>query len=125
MENAKEIGTQLVSLYRDGKAIDAIEQLYADHVVNVEASQGSTPSREIVGKKAVLEKAKWWAENNQVHHVELVGPLPHGASKFAVFFRLDLTNKQMNNTRLELVEVGVYEIAAGKVVHEEFFYDNG
>ncbi len=53
MESAKEIGTKLVNLYRDGKAIEAIEKLYDDNVVSVEASQRSGLSRELVGKSGL------------------------------------------------------------------------
>ncbi len=122
--DAKAVGTELVSMYREGKThIEVVQKLFSNNVVSVEAIQGSGPAREISGMDAVIDKAKWWANNNVVHSAEYKGPYPHGDNKFALFFNLDLTNKQMNNTRLQLEEVAVYEVSEGKVVHEEYFYN--
>ena len=125
MSNAKEIGTQLVNLCREGKNADAIESLYADNVVSVEAVEGGGFPRQMDGKEAVAGKGKWWSENHEVHSAEIHGPFPHGDNKFAVHFNFDVTSKPMNNTRMKLDEVGVYEVADGKIVREEFFYDMG
>jgi len=125
MSNAKEIGTKLVNLCREGKNLDAINNLYADNVVSVEAVEGGGFPREMSGKEAVLGKGKWWGENHEVHSSEVSGPFPHGDNKFAVRFNMDVTSKPMNNTRMQLDEVGVYEVEDGKIVREEFFYDMG
>lgn len=120
--SALEIGTKLVELCREGKNVEAIETLYADGVVSVEAVDGGGFPRTMTGKEAVVGKGKWWQENHEVHSAEVDGPFPHGPDKFAVIFHFDVTSKPMNNTRMQLHEVGVYTVADGKVSHEEFYY---
>ncbi len=123
MANAKEVGTQLVSMCREGKNHECVQKLYADNVVSVESVAGGGMDREANGKEAVLGKSTWWAENHEVHSAEVMGPFPHGDNKFAVRFKMDVTSKPMGNQRMELDEIGVYEVADGKIVREEFFYD--
>ena len=122
MSNAKEIGTRLVELCRAGKNLEAIQSLYADNVVSVEAADSPGFPRQMDGKEAVLGKGKWWSENHEVHSAQVEGPYPHGDDRFAVRFQMDVTSKPMNNARMQLDEVGVYQVADGKVVREEFFY---
>ena len=123
MMTAKQVGEQIVKRYLEGKSVEAVEALYADDVISVEAHQGGGPPQLVRGKSAVVEKAKWWRDNNIIHHANLKGPFPHGDHKFAIFYVLDLTNKDMNNTRVSLEEVGVYEVKDGKVTREEFYYN--
>ena len=123
--SAREIGTKLVALCREGKNLEAIESLYADDVVSVEAAEGGGFPRTMTGKATVLGKGQWWEENHEIHEASVDGPFPHGDDRFAVIFHYDITSKPMNNARMELNEVGVYTVKNGKVVREEFFYDMG
>lgn len=123
--SALEIGTKLVALCREGKNLEAIEGLYGDDIVSVEAVGGGGFPRTMNGKEAVVGKAKWWNENHEVHSAEVEGPFPHGDDRFAVIFRFDVTSKPMNNTRMKLNEIGVYTVANGKVSREEFYYHMG
>lgn len=124
MSNIKEIGTKLVALCREGKAVEAIESFYDANVVSIESSQYSPDfPRQIESKKAVLEKSKYWEKNTQVHSREINGPFPHGDDKFAVTFKIDATMDGMGRSTLE--EVAVYEVKNGKIVKEEFFYEMG
>lgn len=121
MSNAKEIGTQLVNLCKEGKNADAIDQLYSDDVVSVESVAGEGFPREMKGKEAVMGKNKWWGENHEVHSGDVAGPYPHGDDRFAVRFQYDVTSKQ-SNQRFQMDEIGVYTVADGRVVREEFYY---
>jgi len=120
--NAKTVGTELVNLCREGKGLEAISRLYADDVVSVESAAAPGFDKVTSGKPAVEAKSKFWAENTEVHSFEAEGPFPHGDEKFAVIFKIDATMK-MANSRQTLEEVGVYEVANGKVVREEFFFN--
>ena len=117
-----EVGTKLVDLCRGGQFQEAIQTLYADDVVSVEPID--TPmGREAKGLDAVKGKNKWWAENHEVHGMEIKGPYPH-EDRFIVHFHLDLTPKQ-SGQRMQMDEVGLYAVKDGKVVREEFFYHAG
>ena len=74
----------------------------------------------VLGLEAVLAKGEWFAANHDIHSTTVEGPLVAG-SHFAVTFKLEITFKP-ENKRFTMEEIGVYKVADGKVVHEEFFY---
>lgn len=120
---ALEVGQRLVALCNEGKNLDAINELYADGVVSVEASDSpdGTP-REMAGIEAVRGKNEWWVENHEIHGGSVEGPFMHGDDRFAAIFHFDVTSKPMGNQRMQLHEVGVFTVDGGKVVREEFYY---
>ncbi len=122
--SAKEIGQQIVNLCREGKNLEAIDTLYAENVVSVEAAPGPDGNPVAEGIQAVRGKNQWWSENHEIHSASVEGPWPHGDDRFAVRFSYDITNKPMNR-RMKMDEIGVFHVADGKVVREEFFYQMG
>jgi hypothetical protein len=58
---------------------------------------------------------------HEVHSANVTGPWPHG-DRFIVGFQYDVTNKP-SGKRMKLDEVGLYTVSKGKIVREEFFYD--
>ena len=106
--------------------MEAIERLYAQNIVSVEAAApaGQGVEREMQGLEAVKAKGKWWEENHEIHNASVEGPWPHGANKFAVRFCYDVTNKPQNQ-RMKLDEIAVYSVESDKIVREEFFYAGG
>ncbi len=119
---AKEVGEKLVGYCREGRNVDAINELYADDIVSIEAMEPPEGgARRMEGKEAILGKNRWWAENHEVHSGEASGPFPHGDDQFAAIFRYDVTNKP-SGQRFMMEEVAVYTLRDGKVAQEEFFY---
>lgn len=116
----KEVANRLVSLCREGKYHEALQELYSPDIVSVEPFAPEGRSREMKGIEAVAGKGQWWAENHEVHTSSVEGPLVAG-SHFSVVFRLDVTFKPQSR-RFTLEEIAVYKVADGKVVYEEFFY---
>ena len=119
--NANDIGKKLVGLCKEGRNEEAARTLYAENIESVEAATPPGGERVTKGLAGVIAKGKWWAENNTVHSSEVFGPYPHGDDRFAVRFVYDVTFKPKNERR-KLDEVGVFHVANGKVVREEFFY---
>lgn len=122
----KQIGQRLVALCREGKFKEAVEELYSQDVVSVEAVGDATMPAESQGIDAVRAKGEWWEANHEVHGCEVAGPFPnHG--RFAVIFRMDITSKigPMAGQRMQFQEVAVYTVANNKIVREEFYYDMG
>ncbi len=122
--SSTEIGKKLVEYCRQGQNVEAINNLYSQDIVSVEAAGGNGMPREMAGLQAVLGKSQWWVENNEVHSANVEGPFPHGDDKFAVLFDYDVTFKPTGQ-RTQMREVGVYTCAADKVVREEFYYPTG
>lgn len=116
----QEIANSVVQLCSQGKFEEAIEQLYSPEIVSVEACAPPGQSRETKGLDGVRAKGKWWVENHDVHSCTVEGPLVAG-SHFAVTFKMDVTFKPQSR-RFQLEEIGVYMVANGKIVREEFFY---
>ena len=119
------VAQQLADLCRRGENLQAIDTLYAEDVVSVEAmdSPGDMP-RTMNGKAAVRGKNQWWFENHELHGGDVRGPLPHLPDRFALIFAFDVTPKAgpMAGQRMQLEEVAIYTVENGKIAHEAFFY---
>jgi SnoaL-like domain len=116
----KEVADKLVQLCREGKFQDAVDALYSPNIVSVEAMAPPGESRDLKGFDAVKKKTEDWVKTHEVHSSVVEGPLVAG-SHFAVTFKLDVTNKP-DSKRVYLEEIGIYKVADGKIVYEEFFY---
>ena len=117
----QEVADTLTKLCSVGKFDEAMNKLYSNSIVSMEAGAPPGQSRESKGIDAVRKKAEWWAANHEVHSVKVEGPLVAG-SHFTVTYKLDITFKPQNK-RLNMEEVAVYKVADGKIVYEEFFYN--
>jgi hypothetical protein len=117
----QEVADTLVKLCSQGKFEEATKTLYASDIVSVEAGAPPGQSRETKGIDAVKAKGEWWVANHEVHSAKVEGPLVAG-SHFAVVFKLDVTFKP-EKKRFTMEEIGIYKVANGKVVYEEFFYN--
>ena len=116
----QEVAEKLVAMCKEGKFHEAVESLYGDEIVSVEAMAPPGQSRESKGLEAVKAKGEWWGANHEIHTSTMEGPLVAGPH-FAVTFKMDVTFKP-ENRRFQMEEVAVYKVADGKVVYEEFFY---
>ena len=118
-----EIAQKMVDLCRQGKNMEALETLFSDDVVSVEAAAMPGMDREAKGLAAVKAKGEWWVENHEVHSASVTGPWPHD-DRFIVGFEYDVTNKP-SGQRMQMNETGLYTVSNGKIVREEFFYNTG
>ena len=118
-----EIAKKLVELCRQGKNAEALDTLFSDDVVSVEAGVPPGMEREAKGLAAVKAKGEWWVANHEIHSASVSGPWPHD-DRFVVGFQYDVTNKP-SGQRMKLDEVALYTIRNGKIAREEFFYDMG
>jgi len=116
----QEVAQTLVAMCRQGQFREAIAALYSEDIVSVEAGAPPGGDREVKGIPAVLGKSDWWVNNHEVHESIVEGPLVAGAH-FAVKFDFDVTFKPTGK-RFRMCELAVYQVAGGKVVREEFFY---
>lgn len=100
-----------------------MKELYADHIVSVEAVAHPDGTFETAGKVAVIQKSTDWAGAHEIHSPSTEGPFV-ADGKFAVVFDFDVTAKA-TGTRSALREIAVYKVEGGKIVHEEFLYAAG
>jgi ketosteroid isomerase-like protein len=116
----KEVAAELVKLASKGKFREALDELYAPDILSVEAGAPEGMSRETKGIEGVIGKGEWWASNHDIHSIAVEGPLAAG-SHFSVVYKLDATFKPQGR-RFQMEEIGVYQVADGKIVREEYFY---
>ncbi len=124
MSSALDIGQQIADYCRQGRNLDAVDSFYGKDIVSIEpeSDPGSSAHR-TEGIDAIRAKNEHWIKNNQVHSLSVEGPLPHG-DRFILLFTLDFTPGvgPAAGKRIQMQEAGLYTVADGKVVHEEFFY---
>ncbi len=114
----KEVADKLVSMCREGRNLEVIEQLYADDVVSREMP--GTPQEVSTGIKEVFAKSEGWLNDVQeMHRAEVSDPVVAG-NHFTTKMSYDVTFKSRGRQQMD--EVCVYEVSNGKVVNEQFFY---
>ena len=121
----KSIAEAFVANCRAGKEAEGLDTLYAADAVSAEAlpTPGSE-SGETHGLEGIKGKHAWWNSAMEMHESEVTGPFLFGEDRFAVVFRIDVTERESGN-RTQMQEVGVYTVAGGKIVREEFYYHPG
>ena len=109
----EEVAKKVVELVRKQAWYEALDTLYDQDIVSVEAT---TP--ESRGKEAVRGKIDWWVNAMEVHSFKASEPFV-GHDRFVVQYDADVTDKKSKERR-KLSEVGVYTVKDGKIVREEF-----
>ena len=116
--NTEEIANKLVDLCRKGEWMKALDELYANDIVSVEAREMENRAAEMRGIDLVRGKTHWWEQNMEVHSAKVSGPFV-ARDTFVVQFDVDVTEKA-SGKRMQMSEVGIYTCKDGKVTREEF-----
>jgi hypothetical protein len=116
--NTEEVAKKVVELVRKQAWYEALDSLYADDIVSVEAQTRDGSSPEMRGKQAVRGKVDWWVNGMEVHSFKAGEPFV-AHNRFVVQYDADVTDKS-SKARFQLSEVGVYTVKDGKIVREEF-----
>ncbi|MCR9279445.1 MAG: nuclear transport factor 2 family protein [Pseudomonadaceae bacterium] len=116
--NTIEIGKRLVELASDSADAQALDELYADSIMSIEANAEGEPQT-WEGIKAVREKHAWWESVTTMHSTTVEGPFAgSGDDQFVVRFDMDVTMQDQG--RSQMSEVGLYTVANGKIVREVY-----
>jgi SnoaL-like domain len=111
--NTEEVAKKVVELVRKQAWYEALDTLYDEDIVSLEAT---TP--ETRGKEGVRGKIDWWVDAMEVHSFKANGPFV-AHDRFVVQYDADVTDKK-SKQRTQISEVGVYTVKNGKIVREEF-----
>ena len=118
MLTTSDISSRLVTLIRAGQFIDAQTELMAPDCLQVEPAHAVAPS--VSGLAAILEKEKaFQAAVIEMHSITISEPVVAGVF-FSISLHFDLTLQKRG--RVQLAEIGLYEVKNGKIVREQFFY---
>lgn len=111
-----------MALCNDGRDTEVVETLYAADIVSIEGQGSDEMPARMEGIDAIKGKHAWWYDNHEVHSSVAQGPFcGHRDDQFVVKFEMDVTHKP-SGQRTQMTEVGLYTVAGGKVVQEEFLY---
>jgi hypothetical protein len=113
----EEVAKQVVHLTTKQAWREAVDTLYGDDIVSVEADSGPS-SPEMRGLEAIYGKIDWWTKAMEVHDCKVSGPFV-AHDRFVVQYDMDVTERE-SGKRFQLSEVGVYTVKDGKIVREEF-----
>ena len=116
--STEEIAKKVVELTRKQAWYEALDKLYDDDIVSVEAFSMGGDSPETRGKEGVRGKIDWWVNATEVHSFTANGPFV-AHDRFVVQYDADVTDKNSKQQR-KLSEVGVYTVKDGKIIREEF-----
>jgi ketosteroid isomerase-like protein len=100
----------------------AYRDLYSTGIVSIETGDDSDMGH-IEGMEGLKKKVDWWSDTFEVHGIEVSDPIV-SESWFTVRFEMDTTHKP-SGQRSKTSEIAVYQVADGKIVREQFFYDRG
>ena len=114
----EEIGKKVVELTRQRAWREAIDTLYADEIVSVEAHGMGGDSPEKRGIEAVRGKTDWWVNSMNVYDLKVTGPFV-AHDRFVVIYDFEFGEKT-SEQRTKVSEAGVYTVKDGKIVREEF-----
>ena len=116
----KEIAEKLVSWCKAGDFEKPYEHLFSQEIVSIE-NDGKGENGTVQGFEGVQKKGEWWRDNFEVHEAQVSEPLV-AHNWFSVRFDLDTTHKPSGN-RSKMSEIGIYQVRDGKIIKEQFFYD--
>ena len=119
--NTQEVADKLVKYCRQGQNLEAIDELYSDSIVSVEPK--GSPAELTEGKVNVVEKTRGFFKSvEEVHSGFVSDPIVCG-NHFTISMGNDITFKGQG--RMNMEEIGVYEVKEGKIVKEHFFFSMG
>ena len=116
----KEIAEKLVSWCQAGDFESPYQNLYSPNIVSIENDVKSDGGR-VEGFEGIQKKGEWWKENFEVHNTTVSEPIV-ADNWFSVRFEMDTTHKPSGH-RSTMSEIAVFEVKEGKIVKEQFFYD--
>jgi hypothetical protein len=117
---AKEIAEKLVKWCKEGDFEKPYQHLYSPEIVSIE-NDGSSENGLVKGMEGIQKKGEWWKENFEVHNTTVSEPIV-AKNWFSLKFEMDTTHKPSGH-RSTMSEIAVFEVKEGKIVKEQFFYD--
>ena len=118
----KEIANKYYELACQNKYVEIQDEYYGDNVISVEPEHAALKGMQIVtkGKPAVVAKGVAFRELREELHSQSCSEPLVGGDFFSVILKRDITFK--NKSRVQLEEIGIFQVSEGKIILEQFFY---
>jgi len=118
MKDLTEIANQLVALLREKKFVEAQEQFFSPNAIAQEPEKFK--ERSVQGKENIIHKEKRFLKGvKEWIRFEVSNPI---VSQNHFSIRMYTEVELVNNQKVVLDEIIVYEVLDGLIVKEQFFY---
>jgi hypothetical protein len=114
----QEVADRFDELIQQGQYAQIYEELYSPDAVSIEPEGSGMQNAH--GMPAILEKGKTWNAQIEEMHGGYMGKPAVAGNFFCCTGGMEATIK--GRGRVKLDEVCVYEVQAGKIVREQFFF---
>lgn len=114
----EEVANNLVTWFNNNEEARCYEELYSPNAISIEPG-GEHPISN--GMQEIAKKGEWWRQTFDVHNTKVSQPVV-ADNWFSVRFDIDSTHKP-SGQRSQMSEIGVFQVADGKIVKEQFFYN--
>jgi len=119
--STREIADRLVELCRQGQYEAAQTELFAADAQSIEPPGAQMPN--VTGLAAIQEKGRHFMAGIEAFHGTTVSDAVVAGDHFSLAMALDITMRGAG--RMQMEEICVYRVAAGKIASEQFFYSGG
>jgi hypothetical protein len=118
----QEMANKYYELACQNKYVEIQHEFYDDNVISVEPEHAALKGMQIVtkGKPAVTAKGEAFRESRETLHSQSCSEPFVTGDFFSVILKRDITFK--NRPRVQLEEIGIFQVKEGKVILEQFFY---
>ena len=114
----QEVADKYIALNREGKGMQALEELFSDDSYDVEPK--GAPVERTEGKEALIKKHEQFGEMvEEVHGMEISDPVV-ADNFFSCSMKMDVTYKGM--PRMTMEEICLYEVKDGKIIASHFYF---
>ncbi|MDX2133330.1 MAG: nuclear transport factor 2 family protein [Saprospiraceae bacterium] len=115
----KQVADRFYQLAQQGQWDDIQNELFSQDAVSIEPE--GTPWGTVKGLDAIREKGRQFAAMFEEMHSGWCTEPQVGGNYFSVAMGMDVTMKDQG--RVNMDEVCVYQVKDGKIVSEQFFYN--
>ena len=115
----QEVANRLVSLCREGKHAQVVQELYAPNIVSIEPE--GAPNRIVEGLDAIIAKGEQFDSKIEKVNSSFISD-PIVAENFFSCSMLMNVNMKGVPVPVDMHEICVYTVNNGKIVQEQFFY---
>ncbi len=122
MRTIQEIADQYYAMAQRGQIQQIQDELYAPDAVSIEPENVSQLSITVRGIQAIRDKEAILEAQIEARHGGFCGQPIVASYYFACTMGMDVTLK--GRGRMQKDQVGVFEVANGQIVKEQFFYND-
>ncbi len=115
-----DVAQGYVSLCRRGEFDEAMARFFSADHVRFEPLDVREPPIEMHGMEGIRQGSREFAEQHEIHDVEVDGPFV-GGMRFAAGFSIDATFTPTGR-RATIRKLDVYTVQAGAIVRSEVYY---